>query len=305
MNGFDLVSHVFAALPMYMAYVTNQTYLLFFTLCAAVISFVYHLDENKVSLHLDEFASCALIVVTLMTYVNQVYKLTYLALGLLFVVVLIDYLTSIYIVNYYVGTVAFVAVLIFLYERHTIKDMPQRLKVKDAYFVSFLFTQILAVSFFLWDKDPYAHSLWHLFAFVSLASAIAHIHENDEDTKRKVFYILGSIPSRLFISAILIHWKNARDTVPVAVGTLLLALVMLAKPARDMWRGGRDTWTLLHGLSYTVIAVFLFMHNNTFIAGIWLLTDTAVSAYMWYRRADVVPVQPPTYKKLQLQHLRF
>ena len=310
MNGFDMASHLFAALPLYMAFVTQQTYLLYFTLMTTVISLAYHSDENNISLHLDEFASCALIVVTFMTYVNDVYRPTYIALGLLLAVVLLDYYAVLNIINLYVGLTAFVSILIFVYERRTLEETPQRLKVKDAYFMSFISTQFIAVAFFLWDKDPYAHSLWHLFAFVSLGSAIAHIHENDEDLKRKVFYILGSIPSRLFISAILIHWASAKhpDNIPVAVGTIVLALVLLAKPVRDMWRGGSSYGLLLHGISYLAIAVFILvdMEHNAVFAGVWLVVDTVISAYMWYKRDGVKTTTPPTkYKKLQLQNLRF
>lgn len=307
MNGFDMASHLFAALPVYMAYRTQQVYLLYFTVVTTIISIVYHMDENNISLHLDEFASCALIVVTFMTYVNDVYKPTYVALALLLAVVIIDYYSGLDIINFYVGFAAFVALMIFLYERRTVKEMPQRLKINDAYFISFVVTQFTAVAFFLWDKDPYAHSLWHLFAFVSLGSAIAHIHENDEDVKRKVFYMLGSIPSRLFISAILIHWSTAENpnNIPVALGTLALALVLLAKPVRDMWKGERGN--LLHGLSYVGMAIFLFIHmdNNAMIAGIWLIVDTFISFYMWYNRKDEVKVVSPKFKKLQLQNLRF
>lgn len=310
MNGFDLASHLFSALPLYMAYTTRQTYLLYFTIITTLISLVYHTDENNISLHLDEFASCALIVVTFMTYVNDVYRPTYVALGLLLVVVIVDYYAKLDIINFYVGLVAFIALLIFFYERRTVKEMPQRLKVKDAYFISFVVTQCMAVAFFLWDKDPYAHSLWHLFAFVSLGSAIAHIHENDEDIKRKAFYVLGSIPSRLFISAILIHWSTAEnpDNLPVAVGTLFLAAVLLIKPVRDMWKGDRSYFLLLHGISYIAIAVFMFtnMKNNAMVAGVWLILDTIISGYMWYNRGRVVKtIITPEYKKLQLQNLRF
>ena len=307
MNGFDLASHLFAALPLYMAYTTKQMYLLYFTLVTTVISIVYHSNENNLSLHLDEFASCALIVVTFMTYVNDVYRPTYVALGFLFVVVLIDFYSDMNLINFYVGFTVFVAMVIFFYERQTLQETPQRLKVRDAYFVSFVATQIMAVAFFLWDKDPYAHSLWHLFAFVSLGSAIAHIHENDDDVKRKVFYVLGSIPSRLFISAILIDWSTADQpyNIPVAIGTLLLALILLVKPVRRMFKG--DYFLLLHGISYIIIALFLFLHmeNNARIAGVWLIVDTIISGYMWYRKKPVIKTVETTYKKLQLQHLRF
>ena len=309
MNEFDMASHLFAVLPMYMAYVTKQMYLLYFTIITTIISLAYHSDENSISLHLDEFASCALIIVTFMAYVNDVYKPTYIALTLLLAVVLIDYYADVDIVNFFVGLTVFTAMLIFFYERRTLKETPQRLKIRDAYFISFISTQIIAVAFFLWDKDPYAHSLWHLFAFVSLGSAIAHIHENDEDVKRKVFYVLGSVPSRLFTSAILIHWSTAEhpNNLPVAIGTVALALVLLAKPVRNMRKG--DYFLLLPGLSYVCIAIFLFirMENNALIAGVWLLVDTIVSGYMWYKRGQVEKpeVETPKYKKLQLQNLRF
>ena len=247
------------------------------------------------------------IIVTFMTYVNDVYKPTYIALGLLLVVVLVDYFAGLDIINFFVGLTVFAAIIIFFYERHTVKETPQRLKVKDAYFISFIVTQCLAVAFFLWDKDPYAHSIWHLFAFVSLGSAIAHIHENDEDVKRKVFYILGSIPSRLFISAILIHWSTAEHptNLPVALGILALAVVLLAKPIRDMWKRER----FLHGISYSAIATLLFIHmeHNALIAGVWLIVDTIASGYMWYKRGKVTKteVETPKYKKLQLHNLRF
>lgn len=309
MNKFDLASHLFAALPLYMAYTTKQMYLFYFTVITTVISLIYHLDENNISLHLDEFASCALIVVTFMTYVNELYNPTYIALGLLLVVVIVDYATELDIINYFVGSVVFVAVLIFMYERRTVTQVPQRLNINDVYFMSFLITQSIAVAFFLWDKDPYAHSLWHLFAFVSLGSAIAHIHENDQDLKRKVFYILGSIPSRLFISAILIDWTSTKnpENVPVAIGTLVLAAVLLAKPIKDIWGGERNFLSLLHGMSYIAIATFIFsdMDNNAVFAGFWLVLDTAVSGYVWYNRAETKKAPPPTYKKIQLQNLRF
>ena len=309
MNGFDMASHLFAALPMYMAYVTKQMYLLYLTAIATIISLIYHSDENNISLHLDEFASCTLIVVTFMAYVDNAYYSTYIALGILIAVVLVDFYSGVDIINFYVGFTALVGIIIFFYERRTLEETPQRLKIQDVYFITSFVTQIIAVAFFLWDKDPYAHSLWHLFAFVSLGSAIAHIHENDEDVKQKVFYILGYVPSRLFIAAILIHWSTAErpDNLPVALGTIALALVMLAKPVRDMWKGERSYFLLLHGLSYVGIAVFLFIHmdNNAMIAGIWLIVDTILSGYMWYNRKEEVKVTPPRFKKIQLQNLRF
>lgn len=303
MNGFDLASHMFAILPAYMAYVTKQNYLLAFTAITTIISFIYHLNETKLSLVFDEFASCALIIVTAMIYMNNVYKPAYIALALLLVVVIINYYVEADIIDYFVGVVVVAAVLVFIYERKTLKEIPQRLKVKDAYFVSFLCTQIIAIAFFIWDKDPYAHSLWHLFAFVSLGSAIAHIHENDADLKRVIFYCLGSIPSRLFISAIFIHWKTASYpyNMPVAIGAILLGIPMITRSGKT-----------LHGLSYIGIGCLIFLKKyNMLIAGIWLISDTLISGYVWYgRNKDMIygktkPAVEPKYKKLQLENLRF
>ena len=303
MNGFDLASHMFAILPAYMAYVTKQNYLLAFTMITTIISFIYHLNETKLSLVFDEFASCALIIVTAMIYMNNVYKPAYIALAILLVVVIINYYVEADVIDYFVGVVVVAAVLVFIYERKTLKEIPQRLKVKDAYFASFLCTQIIAISFFIWDKDPYAHSLWHLFAFVSLGSAIAHIHENDADLKRIVFYCLGSIPSRLFIAAIFIHWKTAPypSNLPVAIGAILLGIPMIARPGKT-----------LHGLSYIGICGIIFLEKyNMLIAGMWLIGDTLISGYVWYgRNKDMLygktkPVVEPKYKKLQLENLRF
>lgn len=302
MNGFDLASHMFAILPAYMAYVTKQNYLLAFTAITTIISFIYHLNETKLSLVFDEFASCALIIVTTMIYMNNMYKPAYIALALLLVVVVIDYYVKADIVDYFVGSVVVAAVLVFLYERKTLTELPQRLKVKDVYFASFLCTQIIAFAFFIWDKDPYAHSLWHLFAFVSLGSAIAHIHENDANLKRIVFYCLGSIPSRIFIAAIFIHWKTASYpyNLPIAIGAILLGIPMIARQRE------------IRGLSYIGIGSIIFIEkNNMLIAGIWLMSDTLISGYVWYgRNKDMIygktkPVVQSKYKKIQLENLRF
>lgn len=302
MNGFDLASHMFAILPAYMAYLTKQNYLLAFTMITTITSFIYHLNETKLSLVFDEFASCALIIVTVMIYMNNVYKPAYIALAFLLVVVIINYYVEADIIDYFVGVVVVAAVLVFIYERKTLTEIPQRLKVKDAYFASFLCTQIIAIAFFIWDKDPYAHSLWHLFAFISLGSAIAHIHENDADSKRIVFYCLGSIPSRLFIAAIFIHWKTAEypSNLPVAIGAILLGI--------PMGYAGKS----LHGLSYIGIGGLIFLKkDNMLIAGIWLIGDTLISGYVWYGRnkdmfyGKTKPVVEPKYKKIQLEDLRF
>ena len=289
-------------------------YLLYFTISTSVISLIYHFDENAISLHIDEFASSALIIVTFMVYMDSMYKATYITIALLLVVVLIDYYTQIDIVMFFVGVAVLVSICVFLYERRTLEVTPQRLKVRNTYFVSFVVTQLIAIAFFLWDKDPYAHSLWHLFAFTSLGSAIAHIHENDENMKRQVFYCLGSVPSRIFISFIFIHWDTAEypDNIPVAVGALFLALILFIKPLKDTWDGSTSLFKFLHGVSYVLISVFLFLEtkNNVMIAGVCLLVDTIISAYVWYNKnkplmQTVSNKETPVYKKIQLENLRF
>lgn len=313
MNGFDIGSHIFSLLPIYMSYRTKQLYLLYFTIITTIISLIYHVDENAISLHVDEFASSALIIVTFMVYMDEVYKPTYLAVALLLAVVIIDYYTQWDIVMFFVGLIALISIAVFFYERRTLEETPHRLKMKNAYFASFIITQIIAIAFFLWDKDPYAHSLWHLFAFVSLGSAIAHIHENDENMKRKVFYCLGSIPSRIFISAILIHWDTAvyPDNIPIAVGSFILALALLIKSLKDPW-DSKSLFKVLHGVSYMIISVFLFLNtkNNVMIAGVWLIVDTILSAFVWYEKnkpmwQPISNTETPVYKKIQLENLRF
>lgn len=314
MNGFDMGSHFFSLLPIFMAYKTNQMFLFYFTLVTAIVSLVYHSDENIVSLHVDEFASSALIIVTLMVYMDEIYKATYLSIVLLLAVVLVDYYTQIDIVMFFVGIVAAASTIVFVYERRTLKVKPQRLKVKNAYFISFVTTQAIAIAFFLWDKDPYAHSLWHLFAFVSLGSAIAHIHENDEKMKRQVFYCLGSIPSRVFISVIFIHWDTAvyPHNIPVAIGFIVLALALITKSLKDTWVRYSSLIKLMHGVSYILASVFLLLgtSNNVRIAGVCFLVDTIVSAFAWYNKNKpllqaVSNKEVPEYKKIQLENLRF
>jgi len=283
---------------MYMAYRTNQKTLFAFIATTALISFIYHLNETKLSLLFDEFASCALIIVTSMVYINDAYSPTYIMLALLIVVVAIEYYYEVDVIDFFVGISVLVAVVVFLYERSTVTETPQRLKVKDTYFIAFISTQLIAIAFFVWDKEPYAHSLWHLFAFVSLGTAIAHIHEHDADLKRVAFYCLGSIPSRFFIAAIFIHWDTAAypSNVPIATGALLLGLSMAANgPFR--------------GLSYMGIgAVALLEQHNMAAVGVWLILDSLVSAYLWYKRnRGTVGVSkvPAQYKKIQLENLRF
>lgn len=314
MNGFDMGSHVFSLLPIFLAYQTKQMFLLYFIVVTTFISLLYHSDENIISLHIDEFSSSALIIVTMMIYMDEIYKATYLAIALLLAVVIVDYYTHIDIVQFFVGMIAVVSIVVFFYERKTLKVTPQRLKVKNAYFISFLTTQFIAIAFFLWDKDPYAHSLWHLFAFVSLGSAIAHIHESDETMKRQVFYCLGSVPTRIFISIILIHWDTANypHNMPVALGTLILAVGLIIKPLKDTWNGSISVIKFLHGVSYVLISVFLLLdiRNNVRIAGVWLLVDTILSAFVWYKKNKplmqaVSNTETPVYKKIQLENLRF
>jgi len=297
MNWFDLASHLFGILPMYLAYITKQTELLALTAITVIISFIYHTNETKLSLLFDEFASCALIIVTFMVYMNDTYKPMYVAIVLLLIVVCLEYNYDINITEFFIGIIILASVLTFLYEYKTKEDTPQRLNIKDIYFVSFISTQLLAIAFFVWDKEPYAHSLWHLFAFVSLGSAIAHVHENDSDLKRVVFYCLGSIPSRFFIAAILIHWGTSADNIPILLGAIILGFSISAR---------RTLHGVLHGLSYMCIGAIAFIPNhNMAVAGAWLVLDTVVSACVWYKKRKKRTPNPVPSKKIQLENLRF
>lgn len=294
MNAFDIVSHIFAVLPVFTALRAGLYHLSSFIMLAVFVSIWYHVDvSNDIMRHLDHFFSSALIIITFMLYMDQVYRPTYIAVCLLFAVVILDYTMHIAIVQFYVGIAVFAAVSMFLYERRTVTVQPKRLQTDDPYFISFIVTQFIAIAFFLWDKDPYAHSLWHLFAFTSLASVIGHLHEDNEDAKRKQFYLLGSIPSRLFIAAILMHWRDIvyPSNMPVALGAALMGLGMLFKTKR--------------GLSYIILGAILLVRieRNGIIAGVWLAVDTLVSLWTWSRRKE--EPQQTEFKKIQLENLRF
>lgn len=294
MNAFDIVSHIFAVLPIFVALKARLYHLFAFTLLAVFVSVWYHVDEsNDIMRHADEFFSSALIIVTFMLYMDQVYRPTYVAVSFLFVVVIVDYAMHVSIVQFYVGVTILAAMTIFIYEKYTYSVLPRRLQADDPYFVSFIVCQIIAVAFFLWDKEPYAHSLWHLFAFTSLASVIAHIHEENEDDKRKQFYLLGSIPSRLFIAAIFVHWRDIvyPDNMPLALGAALLGVSIAMKSKR--------------GLSYIILSTILLVQieRNGIIAGVWLSADTLVSLWMWSQKKE--ETRQVQFQKVQLKNLRF
>ena len=102
-----------------------------------------------------------------------------------------------------------IVVSIYLFYREKQKNTNERrFNMKDPFFFSFFLTQLLAVLFFLWD-EPYMHSLWHLFAFVSLGSVIVHSGNTETDEREKlIFYCLSSLPSRFFIAWIFMDWES-------------------------------------------------------------------------------------------------
>ena len=102
MNGFDIVSHVFAVLPIFVALKAGLYHLSSFIMLAVFVSVWYHVDEtNDIMRHIDEFFSSALIIITFMLYMDQVYRPTYVAVCLLFAVVILDYTMHVAIVQFY------------------------------------------------------------------------------------------------------------------------------------------------------------------------------------------------------------
>ena len=72
---------------------------------------------------------------------------------------------------------------------------------------------------------------WHLFAYVSLGSVLAHCGslrsetpKTDDDKKfeRILFYWLASIPSRFYIAYVLMEWGSTTDENALPIGITFL-----------------------------------------------------------------------------------
>lgn len=284
-NWFDVVSHIFALLPISLSFYYSQYIILVFMSLATIVSIIYHYDETNQEFHyLDHFFSSGLISLTFLLYLEHAYKLTAVVLTCLAGFALIEYLNDVNIIVWFVGVVALASIAMFIYEKHFKKNKSPRFNYKEVYFLAFFFTQLIAIFFFLWDREPYSHSFWHLFAYTSLGSVIAHcgslnseIPKTTEDKKfeRILFYWLASIPSRVYIAYVLMHWGITTDenALPIAATFLLLALSMVANRKSQHARN--------KALAYSIIAGILFFGDKLELAGGILLADTALSAVDW------------------------
>ena len=283
-NWFDVVSHIFAVLPISLSFYYSQYIILVFMSLATIVSIIYHFDETIEEMHyLDHFFSSGLISITFLLYLEHAYKLTAVVLVSLAGFALIEYLNDVNIITWFVGVVALASIALFIYEKHFKKNKSARFNYMETYFLAFFFTQLIAIFFFLWDREPYSHSFWHLFAYVSLGSVISHcgslkdVPKTAEDKKfeRILFYWLASIPSRIYIAYVLMHWGSTTDenSLPIGITFLLLAGSMVANRKSQHARN--------KALAYSIIAGVLFFGDKLELAGGILLADTALSAVDW------------------------
>jgi hypothetical protein len=255
---------------------------------ATIVSIVYHYDESNDELHyLDHFFSSGLISVTFLLYLEHAYKLTAVVLVCLAGFAVVEYINDLNIITWFVGVVALGSVALFVYEKFFKQNKSSRFNYREIYFISFFFTQLIAIFFFLWDKDPYSHSFWHLFAYTSLGSVVAHCGSlktpkttEDKTFERILFYWLASIPSRVYIAIVLMDWGSTTDenALPIGITFLLLAGSMVANRKSEHARN--------KALAYSIIAGVLFFGDKLELAGGILLADTSMSSINWLRVND-------------------
>lgn len=289
MNAFDLVSHFFALLPIYLTYAYRLPYLLVLSVFTVLVSLLHHwYPENNLFTHIDEFFASSLIFITFLVYIENAYVFASASVFLLLFVVYFDVFVDIDLVTIFVGLVVFCSFFMFAYDREIRHAKNKVYDIWNAYFISFLSTQALAIGFYLWGAydvdEPYAHAFWHVFAFVSFASLVVHISENPNETLNRVlFYWLGSIPSRLFISWVFIDWGKASwdSRAPVVVIFLLLAVPIVLRRSPELFS------------LETAVGVLYVIVNALIIAGLmsaagWvLLSSTCVSSAAWFMRNDI------------------
>ena len=305
-NWFDVVSHIFAALPVALSFYYSEYLILVFMSLATVVSIVYHYDESIEEMHyLDHFFSSGLISLTFLLYLEHAYKLTAVVLVSLAGFAVVEYINDVNIITFFVGAVALGSIALFIYEKHFKKNKSPRFNYREIYFIAFFFTQIIAIFFFLWDKDPYSHSCWHLFAYVSLGSVIAHCGSLKSETPKTVenkkverilFYWLASIPSRVYIAVVLIDWGSTtvENALPIGITFLLLAGSMIANRKNKHAKN--------KALAYAVIAGVLFFGDKLELAGGILLGDTALSAVDWMRDNYWVSTPKKVEKKIEQKY---
>lgn len=282
MNNFDVVSHFFAVLPIFLTFMYDLTYLGIFSTITVIMSLVHHwYPENDYLTHVDEFFASALIFVAFLVYVENTYVYAGSSVVLLFFVVYFDIFVDVDLVTIFVGIIVFATVSMFLYDKEIRKVKRSVYDVWNPYFISFITTQLMAIVFYLWGAyepdQPYAHSFWHVFAFVSFGSLVVHISPNKNDILNRVsFYWLGSVPCRLFIAWVLIDWETAswESRLPVFfVFSILVVPILLKIPRMSL----RFVISLLY-----VALVVLILLGDMYSAGWVLVSSTIVSMGDWF-----------------------
>ena len=314
---------------------------------AVIFSLFYHSVDNTSDwydvLHaIDRFTSSTIILLTFWLYIDRFENwitLSVLAIVLIFVLLeaLVDF-PALAVEGIVFGFVLIAIVIFWLKWNNCGQNYGGKFKyfirgenrkrifnLWDPFFLSFFLTQILAIVFFAVDTEPYFHSLWHLFAFISLGSVLIHSLPEDETNKYggctneyfvALTYWFGSLPSRLFISWIFIHMGEGEGW-PLGIVFLLLWLPMLYG-LRKLWDNEmterRKSTIKKAAVTYLIIAIFLFAQMIG-VAGWILFGDTIASALLWvyyrykekksqikYRPVDISNKKKPT---LNLNNMVF
>ena len=255
---FNIISHLFALLPIYVAFRDNKIIAIVITM-TTLISTVYHIEQYRdhgdhgdlqhtFIQSFDRLLSSVLIITIVLVYVDHIYWTVPLAAFVtLFVTVLRPQILFVYV------TCVVTVCLFVAYQKHVAIN---RCK-------SIITMSIAAGFFFFWDK-PYTHSLWHIFAFTTLALVLP--------TKTAELYWGASIPSRLFIAWILIDWDSTES--------LWVTMLIILAITPIIWVQ-RDNYESLGTLVVVVTYIFILPHNLC-VTGIILIVLTCYSIYSRY-----------------------
>lgn len=249
---FNIFSHLFALLPIYVAFRDNTIIGIVIT-TTTIISTAYHIQEYRDLQHtflqsFDRLLSSVLIITVVLVYIDHInWTVPLAAFVTFFVIILRPQFLFVY-----VACVVAVCLLV-AYQKHAAINRSK----------SIITVSIAAGFFFFWDV-PYAHCLWHIFAFTTLALVLP--------SKTPELYWGASIPSRFFIAWILIDWDSAESLWV----TMLIALAITPV----IWIQ-RDNYTSLGTLIVVVTYIFILPHNLC-VTGIILILMTCYSIYSRY-----------------------
>lgn len=285
---FDIVSHWFAILPIFLSYMYSFTFLGTFSAVTVAMSLVHHsYPDNNYLTHADEFFASTLIFLSFLVYVENTYAYAFSSILLLGGVVYFDIFVDVDLVTIFVGIVLFGGVSMFIYDKEIRKLKRSVYNIWNPYFISFIMTQLLAIIFYMWGSNepdqPYAHSFWHVFAFVSFGSLVVHICPNKNEILNRVsFYWLGSVPCRLFIAWVFIDWDTAswESRMPVFIVFFILAAPILMKVR---WKSLRFLISVLY-----VALVVLILFGHMYSAGWVLVTSTILSMIDWVSKNNIL-----------------